>query len=125
MIRFFAIYHKGNGKQSKSNPHPENSASAPKERAAEQTPLTENEILEDMLASQQQISVLYNSRVADCKNDTLKNEMLGILREEHNLHTEVYTELTKRGAHTDARAPQNKIDETKREFGSSETQNTV
>lgn len=108
-----------------ANPKPENSASALKERAPEQPPLTENEILEDMLASQQQIAVLYNSRVADCQNDTLKKEMLGILREEHNLHTDVYTELTKRGAHKDARAPQNKVDETKREFGSSETQNTM
>ncbi len=121
MIRFFAIYHKGNGKQSKSNS--ENSTPAPQEITAEQPPLTENEILEDMLASQQQIAVLYNSRAADCKNEALKNEMLSILREEHNLHTDVYTELTKRGAHAESRAPQNKIDETKREFGQSEQQN--
>ena len=121
MIRFFAIYHKENGKR--ANQPPENSTPVQEKSAAEQLPLAENEMLEDMLASQQQITVLYNDRVADCKNDTLKNEMLGILREEHNLHTEVYAELTKRGAHAEARAPQNKIDEAKREFEPSEMQN--
>ena len=91
-------------------------ALAPAQKKAGDAPLSETEILEDLLASQQQIAALYNSAAADCTTGTLKNDMLAILREEHNLHTTVLDELTARGRHKPSLAPQNKIDAVKREF---------
>lgn len=114
MIRFLAFYHKGRDKEK-----------AETETAAELTPatmqktdapLSDTEILEDLLASQQQIAALYSNAAADCTVGTLKNDMLSILREEHNLHTTVLDELTARGKYKPSLAPQSKIDEVKREF---------
>lgn len=117
MIRFFALYHKENGKRRGSETAAEIAVppTNPIEKPAD-APLTQDEILEDMLASQQQIAALYNDAAANCKAGALKNDMLTILREEHNLHTDVLTELTARGKRKPSLAPQNKIDEVKREF---------
>lgn len=117
MIRFLAFYHKENGKRANRDPAPEVAAElAPAPKKADDAPLSEIEILEDLLASQQQITALYNSAAADCTTGTLKNDMLAILREEHNLHTTVLDELTARGRHKPSLAPQNKIDAVKQEF---------
>ena len=116
MIRFLAFYHKENGKRANRDAAPEATAAlAPAQNKAGDAPLSETEILEDLLASQQQIAELYNS-AADCTTGTLKNDMLAILREEHNLHTTVLDELTARGRHKPSLAPQSKIDAVKREF---------
>ena len=117
MIRFLAFYHKENGKRANRDAAPEATAAlAPAQKKAGDAPLSETEILEDLLASQQQITTLYNSAAADCTTGALKNDMLAILREEHNLHTTVLDELTARGRHKPSLAPQNKIDAVKREF---------
>lgn len=117
MIRFLAFYHKENGKRANRDPAPEVAAEfAPAQKKADDAPLSEIEILEDLLASQQQITALYNSAAADCTAGALKNDMLAILREEHNLHTTVLDELTARGRHKPSLAPQNKIDAVKQEF---------
>lgn len=117
MIRFLAFYHKENGKRANRDPAPEVAAEfAPAQKKADDAPLSEIEILEDLLASQQQITALYNSAAADCTAGALKNDMLAILREEHNLHTTVLDELTARGKHKPSLAPQSKIDEVNREF---------
>ena len=84
MIRFLAFYHKENGKRANRDAAPEATAAlAPAQKKAGDAPLSETEILEDLLASQQQIAELYNS-AADCTTGTLKNDLLAILREEHN-----------------------------------------
>ena len=117
MIRFLAFYHKENSKRRGSETAAE--IAVPSTNTAEKpadAPLTQDEILEDLLASQQQITALYNSAAADCTTGTLKNDMLAILREEHNLHTTVLDELTARGRHKPSLAPQNKIDAVKREL---------
>lgn len=117
MIRFFALYHKENGKHAKRQTDAESAVEiAPDVKKTPDAPLSEEEILEDLLAAQQQIAAFYNDAAADCTAGTLKNDMLSILREEHNLHTDVLTELTARGKRKQSLAPQNKIDEVKREF---------
>ncbi|MGN0520008.1 MAG: spore coat protein [Candidatus Fimenecus sp.] len=117
MIRFLAFYHKENGKHASRESAPEAAAEiVPQTQKEADTPLSEIEILEDLLASQQQIAELYNAAAADCTAGTLKNDILAILREEHNLHTTVLDELTARGKRKQTLAPQNKIDEVKREF---------
>ncbi|MGN0571878.1 MAG: spore coat protein [Candidatus Fimenecus sp.] len=117
MIRFLAFYHKENGKHAKRQNDAESVVEImPAAQKEQDVPLSDTEILEDLLASQQQIAMLYNADAAACTAGTLKNDMLAILREEHNLHTTVLDELTARGKRKPSLAPQNKIDEVKREF---------
>ena len=117
MIRFLAFYHKGNGKRANRELAPEVAAElVPETQKEADAPLSETEILEDLLASQQQIADLYNSAAATCTAGALKNDMLTVLREEHDLHTTVLTELTARGKRKPSPAPQTKIDAVKREL---------
>ncbi len=48
-------------------------------------PLSDREILDDLLASQKHIGTLYNTFASECKNAALESDMMNILREEHNL----------------------------------------
>ena len=117
MIRFLAFYHKGNEKQAQKQNAAETAAElVPETKEKADAPLSETEILEDLLASQQQIADLYNSAAATCTAGALKNDMLTVLREEHDLHTTVLKELTARGKRKPSPAPQTKVDAVKREL---------
>lgn len=89
---------------------------APPPKKETEAPLSDTEILEDLLASQQQIAAFYSDAAASCTAGALKNDMLSVLREEYNLHTTVLDELTARGKYKPSPAPQSKIDEVRQEF---------
>ena len=79
-------------------------------------PLSDREILDDLLASQKHIGTLYNTFASECKNAALESDMMNILREEHNLQSAVFTEMEKRGWYSPVQAPQLQIEETKVKF---------
>ena len=79
-------------------------------------PLSDREILDDLLASQKLFGRLYNNFERDCKNAALESDMMKILREEHNLQSAVFTEMEKRGWYSPVQAQQLQIEETKVKF---------
>ena len=79
-------------------------------------PLSDREILDDLLASQKHIGTLYNTFGSECKNAALEGDMMNILREEHNLQSAVFTEMEKRGWYSPEPARQLQIEETKVKF---------
>lgn len=79
-------------------------------------PLSDREILDDILASQKHMTQIYNTYTNECKNSSLQSDMMNILREEHNIGSTVFTEMEKRGWYTPAAAPQVKVEETKTKF---------
>ena len=79
-------------------------------------PLSDREILDDLLASQKHIGTLYNTFASECKNAALESDMMNILREEHNLQSAVFTEMEKRGWYSPVQAQQLQIEETKGKF---------
>ena len=79
-------------------------------------PLSDREILDDLLASQKHIGTLYNTFASECKNAALESDMMNILREEHNLQSAVFTEMEKRGWYSPEPAWQLQIEETKVKF---------
>lgn len=79
-------------------------------------PLSDREILDDILASQKHMTDLYNTFANECKNATLESDMMNILREEHNIQSAVFTEMEKRGWYTPEPAQQIKVEETKTKF---------
>ncbi len=79
-------------------------------------PLSDREILDDLLASQKHMETLYNTFASECSSPALESDMMNILREEHNLQSAVFTEMKKRGWYSPAPAEQVQIEETKIKF---------
>lgn len=78
--------------------------------------LTDQEIMNDINSSQKHISGIYNSYASECANEKLRDDMLCILREEHNIQSSIFTEMEKRGWYAPPAAEQQKIDQAKTKF---------
>lgn len=79
-------------------------------------PLSDREILDDILASQKHMTTIYNTYAGESKNSSLQSDMMNILREEHNIQSTVFTEMEKRGWYTPTAAPKAQVEETKTKF---------
>lgn len=76
----------------------------------------DREILDDMLASQKDITGLYNNCANECASNALQNEFMTLLGEEHQLQMEIFTEMQKRGWYNTQQAPQDKIQQARERF---------
>ena len=76
----------------------------------------DREILDDMLASQKDITGLYNNCANECASNALQNEFMTLLGEEHQLQMEIFTEMQKRGWYNPQQAPQDKIQQARERF---------
>ena len=66
--------------------------------------LSDQEIMTDVLFNQKQMTGIYNTFANECSQDALRNDMLTILREEHNMQATVFNEMQKRGWYAPADA---------------------
>lgn len=76
----------------------------------------DKEMLNDMLAGQKMITGLYNTMSNECSDESLRNDMLTILREEHNMQNNVFKEMQKRGWYTPVEADQSAVMQSKAKF---------
>ena len=83
---------------------------------------TDKEIMDDILSSQKHITDVYNTFSNECVNQQLQNDMLNILKEEHNIQFSVFGEMQKRGWYNPCAAQAQMIDETKTKFENIATQ---
>ncbi len=83
---------------------------------------TDKEIMDDILSSQKHITDVYNTYSNECVNQQLQNDMLNILKEEHNIQFSVFGEMQKRGWYNPCSAQAQMIDETKTKFENIATQ---
>ena len=60
-------------------------------------PLSDRELLCDLLLSQQHMETLYNTLASAGKTPALVCDLLDLLREEHDLQSAVEAEMQKRG----------------------------
>lgn len=63
----------------------------------------ERDRVKDILLTQEHLTEMYNSFSNDIICDSLHNEMMGILREEHDMQHKLYNELRKRGWYEDSK----------------------
>lgn len=87
----------------------------PNETAVRQN-LDDQEILSDLLLSQKQITDTYNTSGNECADEKLKSDLLNILRDEHNMQTDVFTQMQQRGWYQTPPAQQQKIDAAKTKY---------
>ena len=83
---------------------------------ANQTYMTDKEILEDMLSSQKAITGAYDTFSNECAHRCLRDDMLNILREEHDIQASLFTQMQDRGWYNPADAQQAQIDQVRNKY---------
>ena len=73
--------------------------------------------LTDVLASQKFITDNYNTITNECMTPEVRGVFMSILKEEHDIQNEVFTEIQKRGWYQVQPAEQQKIQQVKTKFG--------
>jgi len=76
----------------------------------------EKDIMQDILSSQKHITGTYNTYANECVTPSLKSDFMNILNEEHQLQSDVFTEMQKRGWYTTEPADQNKMNQAKQKY---------
>ena len=74
--------------------------------------------MEDSLTSQKTITSTYNTFTNECEHPNLRTDFLNILKEEHNIQNDIYTQMSQRGWYSPTQADQTKIDTVKQKFTS-------
>ena len=76
----------------------------------------DKEIMNDVLSNQKHITGIYNTFSNECVCETLRNDMLTILREEHNIQADVFNEMQKRGWYAPPQADTTAVNQVKTKF---------
>lgn len=78
--------------------------------------LSDKDIFDDVLSSQKQITGIYDTFSNECVNQQLRNDMLMILNDEHQIQSDVFFEMQKRGWQSPACAQAEMINQTRTKF---------
>ena len=77
---------------------------------------TEKEVLGDALATQKMTTGNFNTYANECVHEDVRQLMMKILKEEHDLAQEVFCMMHEKGFYPTPAAEQTKIDQTKTQF---------
>lgn len=81
-------------------------------------PMQDKELIGDALNSQKQITEAYNTCACECATPAVRDELLNILREEHGIQADVFSEMQKRGWYPTPMAEEQKIQSAKQKYAS-------
>jgi len=73
-------------------------------------------MINDVLSSQKFMTSGYNNTANEASEPTVKNTMMSILKEEHQIGHDIFVEMQSRGWYQTEAAPQDKVNQTKSEF---------
>ena len=76
----------------------------------------DREMMDDALDSEKAMTGLYNTCANECAGAALKAQVMSLLCETHQMQTEVYDEMSRRGWYTTEQAPQEKVEKAKGKF---------
>lgn len=76
----------------------------------------DKDMMTDVLSSQKSITGVYNTYANECACVNLKADMMNILKEEHQIQHDVFTEMQKRGWYQTEPAEMTKINEAKQKY---------
>ena len=80
------------------------------------TQFSDQNMINDVLSTQKFITDGYNTSANEASKPEVKNTLMSILQEEHEIGHEVFVEMQSRGWYQTEAAPQTKIDQTKQKF---------
>lgn len=75
--------------------------------------LTEQQILQDSLMSQKQMTGSYNTFAGECVSEQLRGAMLNILTDEHKIQADIFNSMQSHGWYQVEQADQNKVQQAK------------
>lgn len=78
----------------------------------------DRDMLTDVLSSQKFITDGYNTFANECATPAVKTDFMNILKEEHQIQSDVFTEMQNRGWYPTECADQNKVQQAKQKFSS-------
>ena len=78
--------------------------------------MREKEMLNDLIASQKQITASYNTFAGECVNPNLRNAFLNILGEEHQIQADIFGDMQANGWYQPEQAEQQKIRQTQQKL---------
>ena len=78
--------------------------------------LNDKEMVFDSIASQKLIGSTYNTYTNECVNPKIRNDFINILKEEHDIQYDLFTEAQKRGWYLVQPADVNQITATKQKY---------
>lgn len=78
--------------------------------------MRERDLLEDILTAQKYITETYNLFANECRHETVRNDILNLLNEEHQLESDIFDEMHRRGWYPTILAEPLLIDETKTKY---------
>ncbi|MBS7315443.1 MAG: spore coat protein [Clostridiaceae bacterium] len=79
--------------------------------------MSERDILDDFLSSQKFIADTYNTWAGECVNANLRDDFLCILKEEHDIQSELFTEMQNHGWYQTKPVEQTELDKLRQKFG--------
>lgn len=82
---------------------------------------SKKEILADALSAEKATTGVYNTMANECKCPELKNTLLNILGQEHNIQFDVFNTMQSEGFYPTPEAQQQKIDEAKQTYAANAT----
>lgn len=80
------------------------------------TKMSDVEFMNDSIASQKLISSSYDTFANECATPNLRDEFLNILKDEHQIQAEIFTEMQKRGWYQTQPADQQQITQAKQKY---------
>jgi|WetSurMetagenome_2_1015567.scaffolds.fasta_scaffold1098505_1 spore coat protein CotF len=82
----------------------------------QQQTMGDMEIVNDSIASQKLISSNYDTFANECATPNLRDEFMNILKDEHQIQAELFTEMQKRGWYQTQPADDQKVTQAKQKF---------
>lgn len=76
----------------------------------------DKEIMNDTLASQKFISSSYDTYANECATPNIRDEFLNILKDEHQIQAEIFTEIQKRGWYQIKPADEQQVTQAKQKY---------
>lgn len=76
----------------------------------------DKEMMDDSLSSEKMATDGYNTTANECATPNIRNEILNILSEEHQIQADIFNEMSKRGWYPTEPAEQQKVEQAKQKF---------
>lgn len=77
---------------------------------------SEKEVLGDALTAQKTSTSVYNTFANECVHENVRNVMLKVLADEHDIQDDVFKIMHKKGMYPTPDADEKKIEEAKQKF---------
>ena len=77
---------------------------------------TEKEILGDALSAQKATTALFNTSANECVHEDVRETLLDILEEEHEIQQDVFVMMHQKGFYPTPEAEQKKVDQLKQQY---------